>query len=87
MITDNHELQEALEELRRRTLPPVWEEFGFALQEPAISSGEYLEQLDELLTTIYRSRDTKLKREALQTIKEYIDIEVDCEPTVEVYWR
>jgi hypothetical protein len=78
MITDIHELQDQLEKLRKNTLSIVWQEI-----EPSISNN-MLKDLENILMAIKRSDDRKLKQDAVKIIKSIVDIDVDCEPSVEI---
>lgn len=75
MITDQYELQEELEKLRRQTFPLVWQEFDTRL------TGDLVEDLKTLITQIAKSEDWELKRKASLVIEESIDIKVDYDPS------
>lgn len=75
MITNQFELEEELEKLRRQTFPLVWQEFDTRL------TGDLVEDLETLITQIAKSEDWELKRKAAGVIEEAIDIEVDYDPS------
>lgn len=86
MITNRIELREELEKLRQQTLPVVWEEAGF-MKDSAIPVGHYMKNLDWLLTNIKKQDNYDLRRAALGIIKNHIEVEVEIEHSVEVYWH
>jgi hypothetical protein len=78
MITDTYELQNKLQELQANTLPLIWEEAYPVLK------NDVPKNLEDTLTAISRSDDRRLKQNAIEIIKSIVDIEVDCDPTVDI---
>lgn len=78
MITSKHELEDEIEKLRQKTLPLLWSE----LAPPPTNS--LLSDLEEILKAIRNSKNRKLQNMAVQVIESYVDIDVDCDPTITV---
>lgn len=77
MITDEYELKDKLEDLRRDTLPEIWEKI----------IGSDLDLVDRLECTLYDIQDSgnrSLQRRAIEVLESILDFDVDVEPTVTV---
>jgi hypothetical protein len=78
MITSKHELEDEIEKLRQKTLPLLWSELA------PTPTNSLLSDLEEILKVIRNSKNRKLQNMAVQVIESYVDIDVDCDPTITV---